>query len=66
MTRKSIEVNDLSSDLYFANNNITFKILMLRSDLCDHSGVYIVVKGTIHLLPATENENDKAGERCNV
>ena len=29
---------------------------MLRSDLCD---VYIVVKGTIHLLSATENKNDK-------
>ena len=66
MTRKWIEVNDLSSDLYFANKNIKFKTLMLRSDLCDYSDVYIVVKGTIHLLSATENENDKAGERCNV
>ena len=66
MTRKWIEVNDLSSDLYFANKNITFKTLMLRSDLCDYSDVYIVVKETIHLLSATENENDKAGERCNV
>ena len=43
MTRKWIEVNDLSSDLYFANKNITFKTLMLRSDLCDYSDVYIVV-----------------------
>ena len=35
---------------------------MLRSDLCDYSDAYIVVKGTIDLLAAaaTANENDKA------
>ena len=33
---------------------------MLRSDLCDYSDVYIVVKGTIDLLAAAANENDKA------
>ena len=31
---------------------------MLRSDLCDYSDTYIVVKGTIDLVSA--NENDKA------
>ena len=33
---------------------------MLRSDLCDYSDAYIVVKGTIDLLAAAANENDKA------
>ena len=33
---------------------------MLRSDLCDYSDAYIVVKGTIDLLVAAANENDKA------
>ena len=33
---------------------------MLRSDLCDCSDAYIVVKGTIDLLAAAINENDKA------
>ena len=33
---------------------------MLRSDLCDYSGVYIFVKGTIDLLAAAANENNKA------
>ena len=33
---------------------------MLRSDLCDCSDAYIVVKGTIDLLAAAANENDKA------
>ena len=33
---------------------------MLRSNLCDYSNAYIVVKGTSDLLPATANENGKA------
>ena len=33
---------------------------MLRSDLCDYSEAYIVVKGTIDLLADDANENDKA------
>ena len=33
---------------------------MLRSYLCDYSDAYIVVKGTIDLLAAAANENDKA------
>ena len=33
---------------------------MLRSDLCNYSDTYIVTKGTIDLLAAAANENDKA------
>ena len=33
---------------------------MLRSDLCDYSDAYILVKGTIDLLDAAANENNKA------
>ena len=33
---------------------------MLRSDLCDYSDAYIVVKGTTNLSAAAANENDKA------
>ena len=32
---------------------------MLRLNLCDYSNAYIVVKGTIDLLTAAANENDK-------
>ena len=49
-----IRVNDLSSDPYSANKNIWFKTSMLRSDLCDYSNAYIVIKGTI----TVENTND--------
>ena len=35
---------------------------MLRPNLCDYSDAYIVVKGTIDLLAAAVNENDKIQE----
>ena len=44
MTKKWVEVKDLSSGQYQSNKNIRFKSSMLRSDLRDYSNVYIVVK----------------------
>ena len=32
---------------------------MLRSDLCDYSDAYIVVKGTIVLLASPANQGDE-------
>ena len=43
VTKNWMEVNDLSSDQYSVNKNM-FKTSMLRSDLCDYSDAYIVVK----------------------
>ena len=40
--------------------NIRFKTSMLRSYLCDYSDANIAAKGTIDLLAAATNENDKA------
>ena len=54
VTKKWIEVNDLSGGQYFARRNIKFKISMLTSDLYDYSNAYIVVKGRISVR-ATEN-----------
>ena len=47
MTRKWIEINDLSHGHYSAKKNIRFKTPRLRSDLRDYSDVYFVVKGII-------------------
>ena len=47
VTRKSIEVNDLSGLQYSVNMNVRFKTLMLRSVLCSYSDAFIVVKGTV-------------------
>ena len=43
-TKTWIEINDLSSGQYSVNKNIRFKTSMLKSDLCDYSDTYIVVK----------------------
>ena len=52
ITKKWVNVYDQSGsadDRYKANKQIRFKTSMLRSDLCDYSDVYIVVKGEITL-----------------
>ena len=59
LTKKWIEVHDQSGsaeDRYKPSKQIRFKTSMLRSDLCDFSDAYIVVKGTITVT----NPNDNA------
>ena len=45
--KKWIEVYDQSEKNYNVNKEIRFKTSTLRSDLCDFSVAYIVVKGNI-------------------
>ena len=47
VTKKWIEVYDQSEGNYDGNKEIRIKASMLRSDLCDFSDAYIVVKGNI-------------------
>ena len=47
ITKKWIEVHDQSGKRYNTSKQIRFETSMLRSDLCDYSDAYIVVKGTI-------------------
>ena len=47
VTKKWIEVYDQSGKNYNVNKEIRIKSSMLRSDLCDYSDAYIVVKGNI-------------------
>ena len=50
ITKKWVEVHDQSGsaeDRYKPSKQIRFKTSMLRSDLCDFSDAYIVVKGEI-------------------
>ena len=46
VTREYVRVNS-SSMTYNENKSIRFKTPMLRSNLCDYSDAYILVKGTI-------------------
>ena len=55
VTREYARVNSLSNT-YNENKSIRFKTPILRSNLCDYSDVYILVKGTITVTaPAANN-----------
>ena len=58
VTGKWIEVNDLSGGRYSVNRNIKIKTPTLRSNLCDHSNGYIVVKRLI-AVEDTTNANKR-------
>ena len=46
-TRNWVEINDDVRGQYSHDKQIRFKTAMLRSNLCDYSDVYILVKGNI-------------------
>ena len=56
VTREYVEVSSLSNT-YNENKSIRFKTPMLRSNLCDHSDAYILVKGTITVTAPGVNNN---------
>ena len=58
ITKKWIEVNDQFGGVYSSDKQIRFKISMLRSDLCDYSDAYIVVKGKITVTEGFNNDAD--------
>ena len=59
-TRNWVEINDESRGTY-TGNDIRFKTTMLRSNLCDYADAYILVKGTITITGAG---NDDATKRA--
>ena len=58
VTKKWIEVYDQSEENYNVNKEIRIKTSMLRSDLCDFSDAYIVVKGNITVIKKTFTADD--------
>ena len=56
VTREYVRVNSLSNT-YNENKSIRFKTPMLRSNLCDYSDAYILVKGTITITAPGVNNN---------
>ena len=57
-TRNWVEINDESRGTY-TSNDIKFKTTMLRSNLCDYADAYILVKGTITITGAGDNDAAK-------
>ena len=60
VTKKWIEVYDQSVKNYNPNKEIRIKTSMLRSDLCDYSDAYIVVKGTITVVRPNSAKRNKS------
>ena len=62
-TRNWVEINDKSQGAYTVND-IKFKTTMLRSNLCVYSVAYILVKGTITITGAgNDDATRQADER---
>ena len=62
--RVGLEINNDSLGTYNINSQIQFKTSMLKSNLCDYSGAYILVKGTLSVANTAEeraaaNNNNK-------
>ena len=60
-TRNWVKINDKSRGTY--TSNIKFKTTMLRSNLCDYAGAYILVKGTIAVTGADDDAAKQLDER---
>ena len=65
ITKKWIEVHDQSGETYNTNKQIRFKTSMLRSDLCDFSDAYIVVKGIV-TISADERDRDEMNRQVTL
>ena len=55
-TRNWVEINDESRGTYNVSNQIKFKTLMIRSNLCDYSDAYVHIKRTI-TVPAHQHKS---------
>ena len=65
VTREYVTVNSLSNT-YNKNKSIRFKTHMLRSNLCDYSDAYILVKSTITVTaPGVNNNADNIRDKRN-
>ena len=64
-TKIWVEINDKSRGKYNKDNQIKFKIWMLRSSLCDYKDAYILVKGivTVRNKAAQDKPNNSANRK---
>ena len=60
-TKNWVEINDESRGTYNVNSQIKFKTTILKSNLCDYSDAYILVKGKITI---TRRGDDAAARQA--
>ena len=63
-TRSWVEIKDESRGTY-TSNDTKFKTTMLRSNLCDYADAYILVKGTITITGAGNDDAAKVLDERN-
>ena len=63
-TKNRVEINDESRQTYTAGD-IKFTTAMLRSNLCDYSDAYILVKGTITITGEQDVATARRAEKRN-
>ena len=67
VTKKWTEIYDQSEKNYSVNKEIRIKTPMFKSDLCDFSDAYIVVKGIITVInPGNAKRNKAVAFKNNV
>ena len=54
-----VEINDESKESYGNGSDVKFKTAMLGSNLCDYADAYILVKGTITITGAGDDDAAK-------
>ena len=64
-TRNWVEINAESRGTY-TRNDIKFKTKMLRSNLCDYADAYILLKGTIKITGAGNDDPAKRLDERNI
>ena len=58
-TKNCVEINYESKEPYGTGSDINFETAMLRPNLCDYTDVYILVKGTIKITGARDDDTIK-------
>ena len=56
-----VEINDESKESYGNGSDVKFKTTILRSNLCDYSDAYILVKGMITIAGAGNDDAANKG-----
>ena len=64
-TKSWFEINDDERGTYDTNSQIKCKTSMIKSSLCNFSGAYIIVSGSITVVGEGGNDSARATDRNN-
>ena len=56
-TKNWVEINDDACGTYNTNSQIKFNTSMLKSNLCDYSDACVLMRGTVTITGAGDDDN---------